>query len=180
MKKKVTPLDPTKPVLINQMELVSAIWKELARQHPGIQLIPRQMNTTIDAATKIVEEYGRPAVMATPNMGLVRWLASDDTGMSSRFMAVTMFSDQPHSTEYRYPLDADDFGRCYRMIKAVGEPTIEQWQKLAGTGPEWRRLVADWHVLAHLFEEKKRHEIYDRIDKIENECRQSQPTTAGT
>lgn len=63
--------------MANQIELVTAILKELERQ--GLTLNCRQMNAAITAADAIISEIESPHRAATPGMGPlvgdgVKWL----------------------------------------------------------------------------------------------------------
>lgn len=137
-----------KPYRIDQVALVSAISKELGRQHPGLP-VDNRYNTIIKAANGIVAEYDREPVMATSGMGLEAWLNSDDTGASSLFMAYALCNNR-HLMWYgrkapsnNYPRDVDDLGRCIRLSEAVPE-FGERIAKMAYHGPHWAAVANNW------------------------------------
>jgi hypothetical protein len=163
---------------VSQIELVAAIAKALEKQgFPEAK--PRYMNAIVDAANRIVEEYGRDDVTATANMGLRAWLRSDDTGLSSQYMAHVLAplagagtAPDPSDRFWRNPspLDPDDFGRCYRLLKAVPGLRAHLPALATGHGAEWTGLVAVWDELERLYEEElprgKAPKLYARMQAI--------------
>lgn len=135
---------------IDQIDLLAAIWKELARQ--GIEgTIPRIINATIAAANDIIAECARDPVMATENMCLDAWLRSDDTGLSSMYMASRLSGR--NNKKYGYPHDPDDLGRCIRLLVACPE-LKEQLPKMESWGQHWKALYSKWDELTSLFNEE--------------------------
>ena len=124
---------------INQINLVSAIVKELEKQKFTPSIL--HFNAIIKAANDIISECERVPVMATEGMGLSAWLRCDDTGMSSCFMASVL--DGTFSRPYAHPLDLDDFGRCSRLLKAVPE-FRNRLTKMSLKSPQWSKLVERW------------------------------------
>jgi hypothetical protein len=132
----------------DQIPLITAITNELSRQHPGLPADHR-MNAVIKAANDIIAEYKRQPIMASPNMGLFAWLDSDDTGSSSVYMAYVLcevcgigwpINEPP---KYAYPRDADDLGRCFRLIDTVPEygGFIPE---MADRGAHWMAVTSNW------------------------------------
>jgi hypothetical protein len=144
--------------MINQIDLVGAISKELDRQ--GMTHVnQRQFNAIIKAANQIIFELETPDTPSKPGMGLEEWLLSDDTGASSKYMACILLGKGPHA-EHAYPYDSEDFGRCYRFLQAVPEAR-KNLEKLKDCGPVWETYIKNWPELERLFEQglldKKRH-----------------------
>lgn len=87
---------------------------------------------------------------SNPNMGLVPWFASDDTGMSSMWLAGTL------SGQFRrplsYPHDIADFGRCVRLLEAAPE-LRERLPILAESPQPWPRIWSLWSELESLYRE---------------------------
>ena len=125
---------------LSQIELIEAICKHL-RQKGVKTFATRQYNAIINAADSILEEIKREPVMASKNIGLTRWLVSDDTGMSSKFMASVL--SNLHIGKLEYPHDADDFGRCIRLLDAVPE-FRERLDIMREHGIEWANLLDCW------------------------------------
>lgn len=135
---------------IDQIELLAAIWKELERQ--GINgAIPRIANVTIAAANDIIAECARDPVMASDSMGLDAWLRSDDTGLSSRYMASRLSSR--NNKEYGWPHDPDDLGRCIRLLVACPE-LKNRLSEMESWGQHWKALYSKWDELTSLFNEE--------------------------
>lgn len=157
------------PEHINQSELVGAIFQALADQ--GIEAVdPRHVNACIDAADLIVTEFAREAMKATPGMGLSQWLNSDDTGLSSKFMAHVLFG-APKTTDTFYPLDPSDFGRCHRFLLACpGART--NLDAMRQHGPVWAAYVEHWEAMTDLYLEElptgscpKLYELMKRLQR---------------
>lgn len=77
------------------------------------------------------------------------WLASDDTGISSKTIYRHMLGYpvlQPG-----YPHDPSDFGRCYRLL-ALMPAWRARMGEMAAFGKEWARLAAAWDGLTALYE----------------------------
>ena len=69
-----------------QIEIVGAFAKALERL--GVKTATAsEMNAIIQAATLVRNELRRENVGSTPAMGLAAWCRSDDTGLSSVYMA---------------------------------------------------------------------------------------------
>lgn len=152
MAKQLRAPEPGPPWHLNQCELIGALSKEVGRQLGDIPMIPRYFNVLIAAADQIVEEYATPYVEAKEAMGLSAWLASDDVGMSSKWMAYAL-SGRSGSPEYRYPLDPSDFGRCLGLLKAAPELRAKL-PMLRGRSREWTALVDHWDELESLYNEE--------------------------
>lgn len=117
---------------------------------------PSLINTICRCATEIVTEAGRPPVYSTDAMGLTAWLASDDTGLSSKYMASEL-ADPRFSAEFYYPRDGGDFGRCYRLLRAAPE-LLKNFDRLATCPAPWPALHAGWMKLEELYEASVKHD----------------------
>ncbi len=161
--------------MISQMILGSEILKVLARY--GVKEISvRHMNAVFGAATEIIKELQREFKPATPNMGLQAWLNSDDTGMSSLFMATvcapphSIPEQGEHLNDQRYPLDPSDFGRYYRFLEAVPEYRCKLPLIAEAGGPKWKALIDHWGELEALYIEemkaKSAPKLYARMKEL--------------
>lgn len=150
---------------INQMSLVGAIMKELARQVPGIPAEPRFVNAAIKAANGICDELARPVVKSFKGMGLEAWLNSDDTGSSSLYMAWCLSGGQFGYWQGRgqplpaWPHDPDDLGRCIRLIDAVPE-FGGKIPEMSHRGPEWLAVTTNWAEWVELYNTTDGKELY--------------------
>ena len=100
------------------------------------------------------------------NESIVKWLLSDDTGISSKNI-IRRFLNLPISS-FGWPHDADDFGRCYRMLKIC--PFIKI-AIMKDVDKIWADLVDKWQELSDLYEKDKGVEIYNCIWTIDKKYR---------
>jgi hypothetical protein len=85
--------------------------------------------------------------------GVMDWLASDDTGLSSEWMAHVIFG-VPVSDRFgggSFPYDTGDFGRCYRFLQKFPQAR-ESLHKLRASGPVWSGMVDRWDELERLYD----------------------------
>lgn len=167
---------------LSQCELVGAILEAVDRlgaKHASV----RQMNAVIAAANDIVAAFEKDDTRAAPGAGLGAWLASDDTGASSRYLAVSLAraagieprqypGGRPQHEKRNHPHDPDDFGRCVRMLDVVPyiRPYLPAEMAKPEHGPVWNALAAAWDDLESLYaaEKGKRAapKLYARIRAI--------------
>ncbi|MEY0887865.1 hypothetical protein AB7198_03805 [Providencia rettgeri] len=145
---------------INQIDLIAAISNEIEKQIPGIPAEPRYMNAIIKAATLVCEEFKKPLVKASEGMGLTAWLASDDVGVSSRYMA-SVLSGQ-FSAPNHYPWDGADLGRCIRLLVAVPE-LASQLHGMKACSPQWSAVIDNWDKWKELYEAGEGKELYQEM-----------------
>jgi hypothetical protein len=79
------------------------------------------------------------------------WLRGHDTGTSSLTIYTVMTGQMVDRTGY--PLDPDDLGRCYRLLKLfpAWRPRMPE---VAAKFKEWGPLVREWDKLIALYEEE--------------------------
>lgn len=99
------------------------------------------------------------------------WWYSNDTGTSSETIWCYMMGHRTYAPMRgwgpRTPSDADDFGRCYRLLKAFPEWRTRLHEM--ASEPGWRVLVSHWEELEALYEAERYSELTDRIiDFIRN------------
>ena len=113
--------------MLSQIELICAICKHLDKQ--GVKsLVPRQYNAVIEAANLICDAIAREPVPARA---------------SSLYLASVLGG---FVKQYAHPHDADDFGRCMRLLEAVPEfdlPLVE----MRGKSPQWDALLDSWGAI---------------------------------
>jgi hypothetical protein len=144
--------------MISQIELVTGIMGLLTKHDKKLQANPRQINSIVDAANKILEEFSKPDIQAEPCIGLSAWLKTDDTGLSALWMARVLYrSERPDLSipdkGNHHPYDPDDFGRCYRFLRAV-PGSKDKMFLVAGTSEEWSTLWGHWDELEKMYEEE--------------------------
>lgn len=76
------------------------------------------------------------------------WIANGEQGMSSK----TMWNCFMSNKDYRihYPLDPDDFSRCWKLLEMIPEWKGEL-HKLKPLSKEWRNLVDNWNSLTDMY-----------------------------
>lgn len=97
------------------------------------------------------------------------WIKNGDTGISSETIWSVLSGCPVARTGF--PLDPADFGRCYRLLKAM-----PGWRarlgEVADKYPEWRPLVDAWDELTTLYEEEvpnhrgRAPKLYSRMQKL--------------
>lgn len=88
-----------------------------------------------------------PGAISDINARLAAWLASDDTGISSKAIAMLMTGGNVGRWGWGHPGDPDDLGRCLRLLELFPEwkPGISD---MASRGPGWAGLTARWDEIA--------------------------------
>ena len=143
---------------VNQMDLVNAISNEITKQNPELPFEPSLYNKIIEAANMVVAECGRERVYSRKGMTPAEWLASDDVGLSSSYMITVLTSIGHPSPNGDAPRDADDLGRCIRMVKACG--LEDKVSLMLDMGQQWKRIAKNWEHLVKLYEQEQYSEIY--------------------
>jgi len=98
----------------------------------------------------------------------VDWIASGEIGNSSKTLWCFFMDATTYNTNV--PYDSGDFGRCYKLLKAV-----PLWRKelhrAKVISPTWNDLIEVWDKLEKLYEkgqtERKFHDkLYNELRKI--------------
>lgn len=87
---------------------------------------------------------------------LIKWLLSDDTGISSKQIAAVIVGFDPSDT-WHYPSDPGDLGRCLRLLELFPDFDI---RRMKDVNEEWDRLSNNWERIAVLY----------RIEKSSGQC----------
>lgn len=91
---------------------------------------------------------------------IIQWLLNDDRGVSSETIVSVMTG-----CEIRYPdvpHDADDFGRCYRLLELFPEWKYRM-KEVAKKHPTWKPLVKNWDELTRSYENGFYGQVTDGI-----------------
>lgn len=151
---EIDPPSADGSIFVGQIDLLVAIWKHLAAKHgKTLSLCSRHVNATIAAADDIVRELRTPVRLTREGMGLDAWFSSDDTGLSSQYLA-SVLSDRG-LIENNHPHDPTDFGRCVRLLDAVPElraklPRLSDVKH----GRVWTAIYEYWAELELLYREE--------------------------
>lgn len=144
---------------LQQIPLFAAIAAEIERQAAEqgtatVHVSTRQINAIITACNQVIDTMRTEDRLSTPGMGLVNWLASDDTGASSMALAHHLCGVGlgPGRDRAAIPWDASDFGRCHRFFLAVPKAR-QDLPKMRDVSPTWARLVDAWDNLTALYEQ---------------------------
>ena len=85
------------------------------------------------------------------------WLKSGDTGLSSKTIYAIMEGKwgclSRGSDDFTTPYDADDFGRCYRLVKRY-PLYADRLQEIVPHCAAWKPIADNWTSLCSLFEEE--------------------------
>jgi hypothetical protein len=148
---------------IDQTRLVTAITNELTRQHPDMPFCPDIFNAAIKAANIVVDECAREPVKPTKGMTIAQWFNTDDTGLSSKYMAYVIDGGKTRLPiqGYEYPRDASDFGRCLRMVEAC--ELEKKVFLMLPAGKEWRHIATEWESLVGLYKAEDWEEFYELL-----------------
>ena len=96
-------------------------------------------------------------ISASSKMTPAEWLASDDVGISSRYM-LTVLTGSNFEPNGPVPSDADDLGRCIRMVQAC--QLSDEIPRLYAMGNQWRQIAENWEMLCKQYHENKAESIY--------------------
>ena len=140
---------------ISQMDLCVLILEKF--EEAGYELNSRQMNKIISSATEIIKEIDKPHVHVTPSSGIEAWLACDETGSSSKFMASVLYPAYIDTPKPRYavPHDSDDFGRCLGFLLACPKARTKL-DEMSNQSPAWSLLVRDWDAIEAAYNTDRR------------------------
>lgn len=98
----------------------------------------------------------------------IDWLLSGDTGSSSKCICRVLAGSNDSDSWFHdnLPMDAGDFGRCYRLLALIPE-----WRarlpEVAVRFPRWGPLVAAWDEVS------RRYEAYIAVDERDGAARQA-------
>lgn len=122
-----------------------------------IDLYVRILEVFIDLHSKCRDEWTEPEIK-TP----LEWAQSRDTGISSFTIWAVMMNATTKLGRYDVPYDADDFGRCYRLLERFPQ-WLPRLPEVAKKHPEWTNLINQWTHLCDLYEQKQYRELNDAI-----------------
>jgi hypothetical protein len=163
-------------IQLSQVSIFGAIAAEVSQQLKE-QGLPdsadvRHMNAMIEAANLVVAEFRQPHRPAKEASGLRAWYASDETGLSSKYMAYVLLNGG--RVENNHPHDPGDFGRCLGLLKAVPEARANLGLLGAGHGEVWACLIAQWDALESMYSDTLnggRKKLYDWMKRTIDDVR---------
>jgi hypothetical protein len=88
-------------------------------------------------------------------MGVARWLAEGEHGLSSKFMVKHLFGLNILGGWWRgepwHPVDPDDLRRCRFLVESDPEVSL-RLPVMASASEIWRRLVEEWETVCDLMD----------------------------
>lgn len=110
------------------------------------------------------EELDIEAAKLADGDAALEWLYGTDVGMSALTIHGVM-TGRADSVKMHLPSDADDLGRCIRLLDRIPE-----WQSRIGevgeVFPPWRRLVDDWERLVKMYAAEEWDAINARLSEL--------------
>ena len=141
---------------LQQMALVGDIMRAVEKQ--GVNgITQRQMNAIIEAANLICGAFEKPYTPSTPGGGVAQWLASDETGLSSKYLLMALRNEATKDHfAFAWPHDPSDFGRCVGLLDAVPElrDKLNVMRDANKHGAQWAALARNWTELEALYREE--------------------------
>lgn len=101
---------------------------------------------------------------------LGNWFLNGDTGVSSETMAaIALGATKRGNGRMDAPHDPADFGRCYRLVKAVPEIRAH-FPRIGRKCKTFTGILHHWDALVKIYERDKptgeSHELYRRIKEL--------------
>lgn len=101
---------------------------------------------------------------------LQEWIVCHHTGISSRtmwagLMDITSDSQSP-ICRFDVPYDADDFSRCYDLVKFCEVDPGTDFPKILARFPFYAPIVQNWNKLIALYESNDYGGVYDLLSKL--------------
>ncbi len=101
---------------------------------------------------------------------LQEWIVNHHTGISSRTMWAGLMdiSPKPQSlmVSYDVPYDADDFSRCYDLVKFCEVDPYTDFHRILTRFPFYAPIVRNWDKLVTLYEAKDYRGVFNLLDSL--------------
>lgn len=82
---------------------------------------------------------------------IAKWAVGRDVGASSQFLAACALGN-PALAEIHYPLDKDDFGRCFRLARVLDKKELERALELSSEcHNKWKIIRKHWEHLQSVY-----------------------------
>lgn len=156
------------------LDWYSGLIKLAAKTIPGRKhVLHAGIAYACEAHTAITTLAKQVEWMASMGLGANQpdWLKSCDTGTSSLTIFATLKSrpDALRGSRPAIPRDADDFGRCHRLVTMWHPELRSELHVLADVHPNWAPIVAEWDSLAALAAAGNAAELNVAIKKASGE-----------
>lgn len=101
---------------------------------------------------------------------LQEWIVNHHTGISSRTMWAGLMDIAPNPQSPRcsfdVPYDADDFSRCYDLVKFCEVDPDTDFPKILARFPFYAPIVRNWNKLITLYEAKDYGGVYGLLSSL--------------
>ena len=107
-------------------------------------------------------------------LNLHEWIVSHSTGVSSRTMWAGLMDIAPDSQScscFDVPYDADDFSRCYDLVKFCEVDPDTDFPKILARFPFYAPIVKNWNKLVTLYEAEDYRGVYNLLYSLMPEVR---------
>lgn len=101
---------------------------------------------------------------------MVEWIATHHTGLSSIAMWSALMGRQPAKIWFGIPHDADDFSRCYDLVKFCEISTDDDFPKIIQVLPWYAPILDKWEELSEMFEDRDYRGVNVLLRKLLREC----------
>ena len=103
---------------------------------------------------------------------MVEWIATHHVGRSSKTMWTALMGIKPTKDIWHYdiPYDADDFSRCYDLVKFCEVSLTEDFPKIIQVFPWYAPIIRKWIELSDMFESHDYEGVYDLLTSLSSEC----------
>jgi len=88
--------------------------------------------------------------METLERKVLAWLASRDTGVSSKVLAFASVGLTEKLDDLCYPWDASDLGRCIRLVESIPEVRLT-FPVVCRISNKWCNIIDHWDELVELY-----------------------------
>ncbi len=86
------------------------------------------------------------------------WILGRNTGVSSKTIWAVMTESDGADCHFDIPHDAQDFGRCYRLLQSFPD-WRKRIQEVADQFPKWGLFVLNWDKMTDLYEQGDEWEL---------------------
>lgn len=101
---------------------------------------------------------------------MTEWMATHNTGASSITMWAALAGIKPTKIWFGIPYDADDFSRCYDLVKFCEISPDEDLPKILQVFPMYAPIIREWHRLSELFEDGDYRGVNLLLKELRQEC----------
>lgn len=104
---------------------------------------------------------------------MAEWIVTHHVGISSRTMWTALMCVKPTKEMFIYdiPYDADDFSRCYDLVKFCEVSHSEDFPKILQVFPWYAPIIRNWGKLSEMYENNNFRGVNDLLRSLRKECK---------